>query len=443
LKLLQEEPSMHRKNFFIFLAAVAALLLTGVTASAQLDRLRGQITLQQADGTAVPVEKAVVEVFRLDRGGNKDTTTDKKGNFTLVLDVAGDYVVAISAPNAAPQVMPIKVREEIYKIALTPGDGRRFTKDEVLAAVRGSAIPSNSPAATPTATTTASTTPAAPTESADDKAKRAEIERKNEEIKAKNAKVEQSNAIVIRTYKAGNEALKAERFDEAITQYDEGLAADPEQPALLTNKAFALTRRGVVRYNAAKNDEAARAAAKKDFTDATEAAKKAYDLVKAETPGADAAAQQRQTLSKNLAIFARAEAMRLFVTKVDQSQIDAAVTAYDEYIAILTDPAKKLESQIMAAKMQLDAGKPDGAATAYQKILETSPDNVDALRGVGVALFSTGDKAKYQEAANYLQKFVDKAPDTHPDKKDVQAILAEMKKENVTPQKSAGGRRRG
>lgn len=433
---------MHRKYLFIFFAAVAALLMTSATASAQLSRLTGQVMLKQADGTMAPVDKAVVEIYRTDRGGNKETKTDKKGNFILVLDVAGDYVLSVSAPNAQPHILRVKVREEAYKISLEPGDGRRLTKDEVLASANGASIPASTPTATAgTAGATATPAATAPAESEDSKTKRAEIERKNAEIAKSNKKVEESNAIVIRTYKAGNDALRAKRYDEAITLYDEGLAADPEQSALMTNKAFALTQRGVERYNTAK-DDAAREAAKKDFKDAADAGKKAYDLVNAEPVGADVAEKNRHTLAKNLAIFAKAEAMRLFVTKVDTSQLDAGVAAYDEYVGILTEPAKKLEAQLTGAKMMLDGGKPDLAAAAYQKILEGNPDNVDALRGAGIALFSTGDKAKYQEAANYLQRFVDKAPDTHPDKKDVQAILGEMKKENVTPQKNAGGRRR-
>ena len=38
---------------------------------------------------------------------------------------------------------------------------------------------------------------------------------------------------------------------QAVAQYDEGLAADPEQPAILTNKAVALKGRGVERFNSA------------------------------------------------------------------------------------------------------------------------------------------------------------------------------------------------
>ncbi|MGB7922214.1 MAG: carboxypeptidase regulatory-like domain-containing protein [Pyrinomonadaceae bacterium] len=428
---------MHRKYFFIFFAAVAALLLTSAaatTASAQIQRLRGQVTMTQADGKAAPVEKATVEIFRTDKAGNKETTTDKKGNFTFALDISGDYVLAVSAPNAKPKMIRAKAgTEEEYKLTLEAGDGRRLTKDEVMAAVSGK---SDGGAATTSGSTT-------PVESASDKAKRAEIENKNKEISAKNAKIEQSNAIVARTYKAGNEALRAKRYDEAITLYDEGIAADPEQPALLTNKAVALTQRGVERYNTAK-DDASRAAAKKDFTDASETSKKAYDMVNAETVGADPADKNRHTLSKNLAIFAKAEAMRLFVSKVDPTQIDAGLAAYDEYIAILTDPAKKLDAQLIRAKMLFDAGKSDLAAAAYQKILETNPDNVDATLYAGLALYGTGDTAKYQQAANFLQHFVDKAPDNHPMKASAVEVLTNLKdQQNVKPARSAGGRRRG
>ena len=98
-----------------------------------------------------------------------------------------------------------------------------------------------------------------------------ELVRKNAEIEAKNKKIEESNTVVARTFTAGNAALEAKNYDEAIKQYDEGIAADPEQPALLTQKSAALKARGVERYNAAitSKDEAAKGpgleAAKSDF----------------------------------------------------------------------------------------------------------------------------------------------------------------------------------
>ena len=94
--------------------------------------------------------------------------------------------------------------------------------------------------------------------------------------------------------------------------------------------------------------------------------------------------------------------------------------------------------------MLFDAGATDKAIAEYQKILAEHPDNTDAMLGAGPALFGTGDANKYQEAANYLQQFVDKAPDTHALKTDAKAVLDELKRQNVKPQKpTSGGRRRG
>ena len=137
--------------------------------------------------------------------------------------------------------------------------------------------------------------------------------------------------------------------------------------------------------------------------------------------------------------------MRLFVTKVDQSQADAGAAAYQEYIAAETDPTKKAKAQVNLAQMLLDAGQGDKALAEYQKILAAEPENVDALRGAGLALFQSGEKAKFQEAANYLQRFVDKAPDTNPEKQSAKEALEYLKsQENVRPEKTTatGGRRR-
>jgi tetratricopeptide (TPR) repeat protein len=421
LKISLEELSMHRKYFFISCVAMAVLLMTSMAASAQMKRLTGQVMIKQADGKTAPATDATVDLYRTDKPQQKETKTDKKGKFTFVAETAGDYVLSISAPNAQPRIISsVRVREEDYQITLEPGDGRRLAKQEVLGGSAGGA---------------------GGTAEGADSAKKSELARKNAELEAKNKKVEESNAIVIRTFKAGNEALKAKRYDEAITLYNEGLAADPEQASLLTNKSVALRERGVERYRAAK-DEAAREAAKKDFRDALEAATKAIDLVKAEAAPADATAKNQQDLRRRLALFARAEVMRRFVPLVDKSQIDAGVTAYDELIAVLTDPAQKLEAQLAVARMLFDAGVSDKAAAAYSKILETNPDNVDAALYAGLALYGTGDTAKYQEAANYLQRFVDKAPDTHAMKASAKEALENLKQQNVTPKKSTAGRRR-
>src|SRR4029077_2708860 len=139
---------------------------------------------------------------------------------------------------------------------------------------------------------------------------------------------------------------------------------------------------------------------------------------------------------KYATMSARAEAMRLFVTKADGTQADAGAAAFQDYIAVETDAAKKSKAQLDLAQMLLDAGAGDKAFAEYQKILAEKPDDPDANLGAGLALYSTGDKAKYQEAANYFQHFVDKAPDTNKFKNDAKDILANLKNtENVTPEK--------
>lgn len=431
---------MRRQHFFISLAAVALLLFGGVAASAQTGGVRGKVLLHKADGTTVPASNAIVDIYRLDIPGKQENIkTNKNGEFTVLgLFITGKYIITASAPEARPKVIPnVKAGQDAdYTITLEPGDGRRLTLDEARQIL--SAGPGESGAA--------------PAESAEARAKREEMLRKNEEIKKSNEKNTQINEIVGRTFKAGNEALKAKRFDEAIAQYNEGLAADPDQIALLTNKALALIQRGVDKNNAAVKltDDAAKTAgledARKDWREAAEAGSKAAQLAKAQAATTDPEEQKAQTANKYFSFLARAEAMRLFASKVDTTKADDAFAAFQDLIAVETDPAKKLKDQVDAAQMYYDAGNVPKAIEAFKAVLASNPDNLDATLGMGLALFSTGDKTKYQEAANYLQRFVDKAPDTHPLKASAKESLDYLKKqENVQPQRTTGGstRRRG
>lgn len=437
---------MFLKKISLTLAAAALLSLSGVVTCAQTGQLRGHVKLKQADGTEVPAVGAAIDVFRTDLSGKYNTKTDKKGEFVFAgLPYVGTYVVEASLANAEPAYLKdVKAGREVdYELVLGPGDGRRLTLEDIQKSAGRSAA------------TTGSGSTGGGKESAEDKTKRAELEKKNAEITEKNKKIEGANAAIGRALKAGNDALNAKNYDEAIKQYDEGLAADPEHPGapvLLTNKSVALRIRGVDRYNASiKNtDDAARNAglesAKKDWRDAADAAIKAVDMLKAQTPPTDPAQANNATTSKYLALVARKEAMRFVVSKVAQGdavQADAGLAAFDEYIAAETDPVKKSKAEMDAAQMLLDGGAGDKAFAEYQKVLSQKPDDPDANLGAGLALYSTGDKAKFQQAANYLQHFVDTAPDNHKDKESIKAVLAEMKNtENVVPEKTTPTRRR-
>jgi tetratricopeptide (TPR) repeat protein len=250
---------------------------------------------------------------------------------------------------------------------------------------------------------------------------------------AENEKISQSNEIILRTFKAGNEALLAKNYDEAIKQYDEGVAADPQHPgvpSLLTNKSVALRARGVERYNAAlaSKDEEMKLpgmeAAKSDLRDAAAAATSALQMLKAQAPPSDTVEKVREDRNKYYALAARAEAMRLMVVKVDPTQADAGLAAYQEYIEAETALDKKTKAQLDVAKMLLDVGASEKAFGEYEKILATDPDNADGLFGAGFALAALGDKTKNREAVNYLRRFLSVAPATHIGRDDAQAMIA-------------------
>jgi tetratricopeptide (TPR) repeat protein len=441
---------MIGKHFFGALAVAILVASASLTAVAQVGELRGTVVMQQPDGQKVPLADAQIDVFRTDMKADYHTKTNKKGEFVFAgLPFIGTYVVSVSHPTAAPNFVPgVKAGRDIpVEITVTPGPGKRLTFDEIKSAGGGSANP---PAAGGGS---------APQPSAEDKAKLEEMRKKNEEIEASNKKITAANEIIGRTFKAGNEALtaasaasKANNTDEAIAkytaavaQYDEGLAADPEQPAILTNKAVALKGRGVERFNAAVRsktlDDAARNAAlqiaKDDFKAAAEASAKAVTMIKALPVPTEAAELQRYNGNKYAAMITQAESYRLYVSKGDPTQADAGLAAYKDYIAVETDPAKKAKAQLDMAQMLLDAGSADKALVEFKGILATTPDSPEANLGAGLAVYATGDKAKFQEAANFLQKFVEVAPDSNPMKADAKAILTELKNsENVTPEKT-------
>jgi tetratricopeptide (TPR) repeat protein len=428
---------MSRRYLLPLLASIAFVFSTCVLVSAQSAQLHGVVTFKQADGTVVPAANAVIDIFRTDLPGDFQLKTSKKGEFVHVgLPLTGTYTVSVSMPGAQPFYLPgVRAgQEEGVKIELSPGDGRRLTRADI------KAMASNAPG------------PSTGGESAADKAKREELLKKNAEIEASNKKAENSNAIIDRTFKAGNEALKAKNYDLAIAQYDEGLSADPDHPgmpALLANKTVALNARGVESFNKSvrSTDDAAKNAglesAKKDWRAASEASAKAVALLKAAPTSKDAAEANANKQTMYFALMARADAMRLFVSKVDQSKAEEGVTAYQEYIAAEADPIKKDKAEHDLAQMLFDANVFDQALLRYQKILEANPDDLTALLRSGQLLFNigamnNGDKAKYQEAANYLAQFVAKAPDTDPMKSDAKAILDTLKDQaNVKPEKVA------
>lgn len=434
------------RRYFYSIIASAVLLLAAVGASAQVGQLRGHVFIQQADGTKVPAAGAQVDVYRTDLPGKFPSKANKNGEFVYAgLPYTGTYVIAVSAPNAAPTVRGgVKVGRDIdFELVMTPGNGQRFTEEQAKAGGGGGS----------------QTAASSGSESAADKAKREELEKQNAVIAASNEKIKNANQVIGESFRGGNTALTAKNYDEAIRLYDTGIAADidhPGIPSLLTNKSVALRLRGVDRFNAAvqSTDPAAKTSgmetAKVDFKASAESASQAVEMLKKLPTPTDPAELKQFEANKYFALTARAESMRLFITKVDGTKAEAAGTAYHEYMAVEPDAVKKTKAQYDLAQMLFDAGAYDKAKVEYEKILAEKPDDAEALSNMGLILFNFGAlkegegkkdeaKAMYQQAANYLQQFVDKAPDAHKFKADAKAVLEALKsQQNVQAEKPAG-----
>ncbi len=258
----------------------------------------------------------------------------------------------------------------------------------------------------------------------------AEIEAKNKEIEAKNKQIEADNAAVVRSFNTGNEALNANKLDEAIAAYREGLRVRADEPALLSNLAEALRRRGVNAWNEGlKTDGAAKdakqTAAKNDWTEAAASSAKAMQALN------QASTEQQQQPAfaqiKTAAASSRALAMRLVATKVDQTQAGAAWDANVEYVSLTSDSAEKSKLKGEGLQMLFEAGAFDLAILHSRAVLKEEPQNLDALRVLGVSLFASNDKVKMQEALPHLQQYVDKAPDSDPQKEAVKEAIAVIK----------------
>jgi tetratricopeptide (TPR) repeat protein len=387
----------NRQASLTLLLALLVLLSSGNTSSAQVGALSGKVFLKEEGGKIIPLNGATIDLFRLDLPGKYHTGTDAKGVFVFAgVPFVGTYSLAVSAPDAKPEVLSnIKAGREIeYLVTLQAGDGKRLAYEEVTAAFK------EERGITCT-----------------DKAL-SEID--------ENARI---NEILNCTFRAGNEALWAQRYDEAIKFYDEGLLANPAQAPFLTNKSVALTKRGVEHYNVALNsrDGAERAsgirAASQDFHDAAEAAKRAVALIQY-PPRSETTADLAQRANTLLALHTRAEAMRLFVTRADPTQADEGWAAYKEYIALESDPDLRLKAQLDAARMLLDAGSLNNALSAYHEALASDSNNPETILGIGLTLAQLGikDQIKINEAVSYLRRFVEMAPD-HPQHQMAQDLL--------------------
>ena len=432
---------MFRKSLISFLFAGIVIFVGGVAVFAQNAPVTGTVEMLKEDGTRVPVEGALVEVFRTDiKASSPPAKTNKRGEFNFAgLQLGWTFILSVSAPGASPNYMPnVKAGQERLLITVTPGDGTKMTEAEVRAQ-----------AAKPRST---GTTQEAAQNTEEMKKAKAEYDAKVKEVEDKNKKAQATNELVSAALKAGNEAFTAKNMDLAITKYTEGIAADPNfvgsAPIFYNNRGIALKTRAVDNYNVAikaGSDVTAKIEgfnkAKKDFADAVEGYVNSWNVLK-NAPAADITDKASFDSNRMGTLRGAVEVFQMAVRteQVDPAVIEAAKLLIPEYQANEPDAAKKAAASLALADLYRVVGDSDNAITAYKAILESSPDNVDALLGAGLSLVNIGyinnDKTKLQEGSNLLQKFVGLAPDINKFKADAVALIDTLKKEqNVTPQK--------
>jgi tetratricopeptide (TPR) repeat protein len=432
---------MFRKNYLISFLTIALFLIGSVAAFGQTAPVRGRVEMKGADGKMTPIQGALVEVYRVDiKSKFPSDTTDKKGAFNFAgLPLGAVFVLSISGPGIGPEIIPnVKAGAENVVINVLAGDGKKWTEEEVRQAL---ANPANVQSTELTA---------------EQKKQKEEYDKKVAEISNKNKKIDEANKIVNASVKEGGAAFDAKNYDLAIAKFDEGYKADPDfagtAPVLLNNKSLALISRGTDNYNkSVKADDASKAglkdAAKKDFQEAAASSERALEILKAAT-ASDPAVQKNYDANKFTALTNRKTAYRLMSqTGVDREKGKEALVAFQEYIAVEPDAAKKSKAELDLALTLQDSNEFELAVTEFEKILAADPNNVDALVGIGLSMVNVGyinldtdqakGKAQLQEAANYLQKFVDLAPDTHKFKQDAKDTIASLKEQQkVAPQKT-------
>ncbi len=405
-------------KFFSRVAITTLLVAVGVIqASAQVTQISGKVKMKQADGTEVPVRDAIIDIYRTDISGKYNTKTDKNGNYIHAgIPFSGTYAIAVSAPGARPTYSAnLRLNQQpTNDFTLDSGDGSKITIDQIKANFAAGGAAAGGGGGSPRS------------ESKEERAKREEMAKEAAKIEEGNKKIVSANEVVTRTFKAGNDAFQAKRYDEALASYDEGLQADPEQGVLYLNKSVVLRTRGVDKYNVAvkAKDTAGKDTAKADFVAAADSAEKAVKFYRARNsaapagggPAAAGGAQQSNELLNYLS--SRSETYRIALETNAQVAPDQAATAIQEYITAESDPAKKAKAEASLGDALFRGGRIEESVAAYRKILAANPSNLEAMYGLGIALAADPTGTKNTEARDLLQKYADKADPASPRKQE-------------------------
>ena len=421
---------MLNKTYLTLILTVTIITLGALTGAAQVAPVRGEVKLQKADGTTVPVADAVVEAYRtdIDRGVMPAAKTNRRGEFGFVgFQLGHTYALAVSGTGIGPRVEPnVKPGRENIVIVVTEGDGRKLTEAEVREVVKAAA-----------------SLPAGGVNEADKK-RQAEIEKQNAEIIEKNKRVQADDEAARKAYSDGKAALEAKNYDLAIAKFSEGVAAVPDYvgstPVLLGGKVIAYKGRGYNYYvqGAGTPDAAGRIEkynlAKKEYHDALAAYQQAMEVIKKAPAATDPKEQtQRKAIAADLYLNAIEVHRLMAVGQIDTTRTAEAEAIINEYIASEADPAKQATARKTLGDIMRAGGEFDKAIAAYKAVLETKPDDTEVMASLGLSLVGLAttvdppNKDQMQEGLNYMQRYADSVQILPTDSKQVQEFKQSVK----------------
>lgn len=166
----------------------------------------------------------------------------------------------------------------------------------------------------------------------------------------------ETNQQIERALADGAEAYAAKNYKLAIEKFDEGYRLAPDYwgtaPVLLNNKAIALRVFGAEKYNLAVREKRGGAPeAHEYFLAAVLALKESKKILENTVPPEDESG--RASIDNNLytAVKELAECYRL-LTITDETRINEAIEAYENYIKIEKDESLKLRAKENLRKLK-------------------------------------------------------------------------------------------
>lgn len=252
-------------------------------------------------------------------------------------------------------------------------------------------------------------------------------------IQDKNEKIKATNALITKCLNEGLKAYAEKNYELAISKFSEGIDADPDYTGSATvlnnNKAIALRMKAVNEYNQGTTDvnnrQSWRDKSENDLKTSLAASQRALELIAKEK---DTTAQKKYSKEKHDALSNICEVQSLLLTtNADIAKPKEAVAALDAYLAVETDPALKIKSQVSVANALHLSGNTELAIPISRRILQADPNNVDATACLGLCLFELGlannNKEQMKESLSLLKKFIAIAPDSHPLKSSVKEAV--------------------